>query len=401
MDGRGGIRRRTLKVFLWALLALVALALVAAVAVGWVMSNRFLVPKPYSLMAEFEIAAVDDDNPGNGGVIVTLPVAEEPTQFSDVAKEGIYNLLWQGGHGRLGGVLNNDGRQVVRRVVDIVGEPPRAGDPARLDVTVFRRDPLSDHGIEFEELELDGPSGKLRAWWMDDGGKRAVLALHGRRRADLTETLRIMPTLRRSGWAVLALAYRNHDRSDPGPDGLFHYGHSEVEDALAGVAELERRGVEEVVLYGFSMGGAVALEALKRWPAEGPRLQGVILDSPLLDPRTVIAKGARDSGLPRAELLTDLALWVARLRTGVDWSNLDQRRAAAAIDVPLLLIAGTADHTIPIALVDEFAALVEAPIEYLRLEGVDHVEGWNRDRPRYEQAVERFLDLVGVSQGVR
>jgi pimeloyl-ACP methyl ester carboxylesterase len=395
-----GIRRRSLKVLLWALLALVAVALAAAVAVGWVMSNRFLVPKPYSLMPEFEIVAVED-SPANGGVVVTLPVAEEPTQFSDVAKEGIYNLLWQGGHGRLGSVLSNDGRQVVRRVVDIEGETPQPGDRARLDVTIFRRDPLADHGIAFEELELAGPTGRLRAWWMDDGAERAVLALHGRRRADLTETLRILPTLRRSGWSVMALAYRNHDRSDPGPDGLFHYGHSEVEDALAGLAELERRGVEEVVLYGFSMGGAVALEALKRWPPDGPRLVGVALDSPLLDPRTVIAKGARDSGLPRPGLLTDLALWVARLRTGVNWSNLDQRRGAAAVDVPLLLIAGTADNTIPIGLVDEFAALVQAPVEYLRLDEVDHVEGWNRDRKRYEGAVESFLGLVGANEGVR
>jgi alpha-beta hydrolase superfamily lysophospholipase len=396
-----GTRRRSLRVVLWALLALVALALAAAFAVGWVMSNRFLVPQPYSLMPEFEIARVDDDSSAEGGVIVTLPVAEEPAQFADVAKEGIYNLLWQGGHGRLGSVLSNDGRQVVRRVVDTVGEPPRSGDPARLDLTIFRRDPRADHGIEFEELELAGPSGRLRAWWIEGGAERAVLALHGRRRADLTETLRILPTLRRSGWSVMALAYRNHDRSDPSPDGLFHYGHSEVEDALAGLAELERRGVEEVALYGFSMGGAVALEALKRWPPDGPRLLGLVLDSPLLDPRTVIAKGARDSGLPRPGLLTDIALLVARLRTGVDWSNLDQRRGAAAVDVPLLLIAGTADHTIPVGLVDEFAALVEAPVEYLRLEGVDHVEGWNRDRQRYEQAVDGFLDRVAASEDVR
>jgi alpha-beta hydrolase superfamily lysophospholipase len=395
----GGSRPPAVTVFLWVLMP-VALIGAAVVAVGWIMSNRFLVPKPYLLMPEFQILAVDDDA-SNGGAVVTLPVADEPTQFSDVAKEGIYDLLWQDGHGRLGSVLEGDGRQVVRRVVQIVGEGPRPGDLARLGVTIFHRDPRLDHGIEFEELELAGPAGRLRAWWVQGDGNRAVLALHGRRRADLTETLRILPTLRRSGWSVLALAYRNHDRSDPSPGGLFHYGHSEVEDALAGVAELERRGVQEVVLYGFSMGGAVALEALKRWPADGPRLQGVLLDSPLLDPRTVIAKAARASGLPLAGLLTDLALWVARLRTGVDWSKLDQRRFAAAVDVPLLLVAGTADHTIPIDLVDEFAALAEAPVEYLRLEGVDHVEGWNRDRQRYEQAVESFLDRVAESRDAR
>ena len=382
--------------FLWLLVVLLIIG--GALALGWVMSNRYLVPKPYSLMPEFEISHVEEDSPGEG-LIVTLPVPPDPSQFSETGKDGIYNLLWEGGYGRLGTVLRYEGAGVVRRVTNVVGEPPRAGDPARLDVTVFRRDPEQDHGIPFEELELEGEAGELHAWWIDQEGNtdahRAVLALHGRRRADRTETLRIIPTLVDSGWSVMSLAYRNHDRSDPSPDGLFHYGASEAADALVAAEELARRGVDEVVLYGFSMGGAVALEAARDWPAEGPGLVGIVLDSPLLDPRTVIGKGAKDAGLPLPDLITDLSLAVARLRTGVDWRSLDQRLTANEIDVPVLLIAGTADDTIPIDLVDEFAKGIEAPLEYLRLEGVEHVEGWNRARARYEEAVRNFLLRTG------
>jgi pimeloyl-ACP methyl ester carboxylesterase len=385
------------RVLLVAVLILVGLA-AAALAVGWMLSSRYLVPKPYGLMAEFEVLAVEEAGPGGGDMIVTLPLPKEPTQFSATDKEGIYALWWQDGHGRLGEVLSKGGGRVVRRLGDIAGDPPRPGAPARLDVTIFRRDPLADLGIRFEELWLEGNAGRLRGWWIEGGGKRAVLVLHGRRRADLTETLRILPTLVAADWSVLALAYRNHDQSDPSRDGLFHYGSSEADDALVAVEELRRRGVEEVVLYGFSMGGAVALEAARRWPEGGPRLTGIALDSPLLDPRTVIGKGVSDAGLPMASALTDLSLLVARFRTGVSWGALDQRRWAGAVRAPMLLFAGTDDHTIPIELVDEFASRVEAPLDYRRLEGVDHVEGWNRDRPAYERAVARFLEVVSTAE---
>ncbi|MEX2541786.1 MAG: alpha/beta fold hydrolase [Trueperaceae bacterium] len=384
---------------LWMLLILALLAAALLVWLGWRVSNGVLVPKPYGLMAEFEIVDVERDGEGDGAYRVVLPAKEQPSQFSDVRKQGVYNLLWEDGYGRLGPPMSDDGETVTRRLQGVVGEPPKSGDAARLDVTIFRRDPLLDHGIPFEELELVGEAGKLCAWWIESHPKRAVLALHGRRRADLTESLRILPTLVEQDWSVLALAYRNHDSSDPSPDGLFHYGASEADDALVAVGELARRGVDEVLLLGFSMGGAVALEAAARWPQGAPRLTGIVLDSPLLDPRTVIRRAVSETGLPLPRRLADLGLAIGSLRTGVDWDRLDQRRTAGSIEAPVLLIAGTADHTIPISLVDEFAGEVTAPIEYLRLEGVDHVEGWNRVGPRYEQAVARFLGRLSTAEG--
>jgi alpha-beta hydrolase superfamily lysophospholipase len=372
------------------IIALVALLVLGLGVIGWVFSNQFLVPAPYGLQPEFEVLA-------SNGATVTLP-ANGSGQYADTSKEGSYALLWEGGHGLLGPVLERRDGQVVRSLELREGRLPRPGEPARIDIAVFRRDPLQDHGIPFEELTLAGETGQLHAWWIEPGEQApdtAVLLLHGRRRSDRTETLRILPTIVSQGAGALVLAYRNHDLSDPSPDGLYHYGASERADALTALAALRERGISKVVLYGFSMGGAVALETMKAWPEAGPELLGVILDSPLLDARGVILHGAEKAGLPFAAQLTELALLVGGLRTGVNWNSLDQRSYAAEISVPLLLMSGTADTTVPVAQSDDFARQVTAPgFTYWRPQGVHHVEAWNADRSAYEAWVASFLAAV-------
>ncbi len=388
-----------MRIFLVVMIIAVVVLILLGV-VGWYFSNAVLVPKPYGLMPEFEVLAV-----GNGTVTLPAPAAdaapETLPQFARTRVQGLYNLLWADGYGRLGEIVDDDGERVERRLELIDGTLPAVGTPARIDVTIFRHDPLRDHGIAFEERTLQGQAGQLAGWWIDQGSDTAVLMLHGRRRADRTETLRILPTVVAEGTSVLVLAYRNHDVSDPSPDGFFHYGASEYQDALTGLAFLAGEGVSRVILYGFSMGGAVALETVKRWPSAGPSLEGLVLDSPMLDPRSVFRQGARAMGLPLADRLADLALFVARLRAGIDWNALDQRRTAADLKVPLLLIAGSGDTTIPVTLTDDFVARLQVPVEYHRLDGVEHVEGWNHDPDAYQGWVGAFLARLEPVAGQR
>ena len=371
-------------------LALVILVLAGALlAVGWVFSSRVVVPAPYSLMPEFDIAAVARGTDGN--LTVTLPVVAEPAQHADTLAEGVYGLLWEGGHAALGAVTARDASSVTRALGTVSGTPPTAGSPARLDNFVYRNDPLTDLGIDFEDLRLAGEQGALRAWFVPGDSRTAVLILHGRRRGELSETLRMIGALHQLGLPTLALAYRNHDGSDRSSDGLYHYGADEWGDALVGVRELAARGADRVVLYGLSMGGAVALEALKRWTAALPEVVAVVLDSPLVDVYDVIELGAVKAGLPVPGPLTRLALFVAGLRTGEDFSQLRQARSAASIPVPVMVIAGTADDTVPIAAVDRFTEAVLTPLTYHRLDGVQHVEAWNHDPQRYAQWLGAFI----------
>jgi pimeloyl-ACP methyl ester carboxylesterase len=191
----------------------------------------------------------------------------------------------------------------------------------------------------------------------------------------------------------LAVAYRNHGQSVDSPDGLYHYGDTEWQDVVEGMKFLKERGVQKVILYGFSMGASVALETFERYK-EDPQVIGMILDSPLLDPYEVFLLGAKDAGLPLANVLTRGAMLVGSWRAGgINWAGLDQRKIAPDVKIPVLLFGATADTTIPIALVDEFASLLP-DVEYHRLEGVEHVESWNHDPVQYETWVKEFLEKV-------
>lgn len=395
------------------LLVILVLA-AAAFGVGWVLSSRVIVPAPYSLMPEFEIVSVEAREPGTqepgaqelgaqepgpqGAAVVTLPVVERPNQHADTEVTGAYGLLWDGGYGRLGDVLGSDvaGGTITRDLSAIQGAQPNAGAPARIDNFVYRRDPMADFGIPFEELELQGEQGHLRAWYVPGEGRTAVLLVHGRRRGELIETLRMIEPLNRLGFDVLALAYRNHDRSAPSSDGLYHYGASEWRDVITGAQELAARGADRLVLYGLSMGGAVVLEALERWTDTLPEPLGLILDSPLVDPYATVEVGAAKLGLPLPALLTRLGLLVAGWRTGVDFGALRQAESAAAISVPTMVIAGVADTTIPIASLDEFTAAIRTPLTYHRLPGVEHVEAWNHDPEAYEEHLRAFFASLEV-----
>lgn len=421
--------------------AIVVLAVLAALfALGWVLSSRVIVPAPYSLMPEFEIVAVEPlepvpdpgaadpepqgaaaTEPAPNALAVTLPVLEDPNQHADTRVEGTYGLLWDGGYGLLGAVLSAsavdpmlgeaseagaddeddaitaDATATITRAVTVVeGVVPAAGAPARIDNFVYRRDPRSDFGIEYEELVLAGEHGGLRAWYVPAEGRTAVLLLHGRRRGELIETLRMIQPLHEMGHDVLALAYRNHDESAASSDGLYHYGASEWRDAIAGARLLGERGADRVILFGLSMGGAVALEALERWTAELPEPIGVILDSPLVDPFAIVEVGAVKAGLPLPGLLTRVALLVAGWRTGTDFGELRQASSAGTVPVPVMVFAGVQDTTVPVASVDEFTAALRTPLTYHRLPGVEHVEAWNHDPDAYAARLATFVAGLDV-----
>lgn len=377
-------------------LALLALGALVAYRVADRVARSLLVPEPYGLQPEFTVRTVapDPDDTTRVRLVLPVPSGRHVPQFARVDAEGRYGLLWDDdgaiGHGWLGPVLARDAQHVTRSLAPVSGAPPRAGAPARLDATVYRRDPLRDHGLPFDEVRIDGPVGELAAWWLERPGDAAVVMVHGRRRGERNEALRALPVVAACGASVLVSSYRNHDSSDPGPDGLFHYGAGEADDLLAALAWLRTRDVTRVVLVTYSMGGALALLARERWPADAPRLLAITLDAPLVDPREVLRHGVRRSGLPA--VAADLGLRLASRRTGVDFGALDLRRLAPALDVPLLLHATAEDGTIPVALVDGFAARVPPQLlTYRRLERGDHVEAWNVDPTGYEAALGTFV----------
>jgi fermentation-respiration switch protein FrsA (DUF1100 family) len=118
-------------------------------------------------------------------------------------------------------------------------------------------------------------------------------------------------------------------------------GAKEVEDLLAAIQFLKTRGVNEVGVWGFSMGGAVALMAIEK----APEIRAVISESSYASLSEMTLELLRIPVLnyPIAYLVS---LW-AKLFLGIDVSEVSPADRIRNTTVPILLIHSSADAVIP------------------------------------------------------
>ncbi len=200
--------------------------------------------------------------------------------------------------------------------------------------------------------------------------------------------LRLVPVLHDLGVTSLVITYRNDPGAPQGPDGLFHLGDTEWLDLEAAVHEAGSLGARDVIAFGDSMGGAIVMQFLERSPVSGI-VKGVVLDSPVLDWAPVLALAGRQLKLPPIVLV--LAKRIVALRTGLRWERLNQVSRAAELAVPMLIIHGDADETVPAVTSAAYAAARADLVTYLQVPGAGHVEGWTSDRDGCGEALRTFV----------
>jgi fermentation-respiration switch protein FrsA (DUF1100 family) len=118
-------------------------------------------------------------------------------------------------------------------------------------------------------------------------------------------------------------------------------GAKEVEDLLAALQFLKTRGVNEVGVWGFSMGGAVALMTIEK----APQIKAVIAESSYASLAHMALELFRIPLLnyPIAYLV---GVW-ARLFLGIDLSDVSPLERVRHTALPILLIHSSADAVIP------------------------------------------------------
>lgn len=364
-------RRRWPKVLAWTLIPLLLLLGAAAAGVGWHYSNEILTVTDGEEPYDVEIVDVRD-----GAVVLAGDEVDHPQ---------ITGLDWAGGYARLlaGAETTADG---VLREFEPFPDTPEPGTNARLDFYAAPEELASVTDIGAEHVTFDAPLGALDATYVPGEEDRWVIFVHGRG-ASRAETFRLLPAVAELGYPSMAISYRNDTGAPEDPNGWWGLGWTESADLTAAVDYAVANGAEDVVLVGYSMGGAIVGNYLR---TEGDdRVAGVIYDSPVLSWTDTIDFEAADRGLP--SFLTTLASAAVRVRAGIDFSELDQVDHADRLSVPVLLVHGTGDETVPVASSDEFAEQRPDLVTYLRLDGAEHVQGWNSHRRLYEDSVVTFL----------
>ncbi|PWJ53493.1 hypothetical protein SAMN06264364_11263 [Quadrisphaera granulorum] len=326
---------------------------------------------------------------------------------------GRYGLWTDGGatHSQLGDVIGVEepgaggqaqrrGRAVVRALLGTDSGVLRPG-PGRWSGWFHTGDPGRALGLPFDDVIVSSPVGKLPAWLVHpaDGELRdrvwAVL-VHGRG-GTREECLRALPVLHRLGVPALVPSYRNDPGAPTSVSGRYGLGDTEWVDVEAAVLHALDAGARDVVLIGWSMGGAIVLSHLSRsWTAD--RVRAVVLDGPVLDWRTVLQHQARVHRVPPTLGRAGTALMgspLARAALGVegplDLDRLDWVTRAEELRVPVLLLHGEADAVVPVGPSRMLAAARPDLVTLLEFPGAGHCREWNSDPDRWEREVARFL----------
>ncbi|THF68108.1 alpha/beta hydrolase [Deinococcus sp. Arct2-2] len=334
---------------------------------------------------------------GRRGNDIWLPALPETLSRGVI---GIVPLKPNKGHAVLG-PPRLAGTLVRRGVQDERGVLPH-GALAWASSFVYNGTP-AQLGVEYTDTTVSTPVGEMPAWHIPPIGKKAsgesdtlIIVIHGHG-GQRSQALRMLPALQRTGAGSLFVTFRNAFGAPRIGKGYHSLGDAEAEDVLAALEWAKANGYRRAVLYGFSMGGNVALSVLREkfQPFPVPVL-GVMLDCPALDWRDVILWQGRRFGLPPI-MARQTALFVQRLvtrRSGQDFDAVDQLQAAPRFTVPILLFHGTRDRTIPIAQADALAAARPDIVEYHRVEGGKHIRVWNINPDKYDAAVEGFVARV-------
>lgn len=244
----------------------------------------------------------------------------------------------------------------------------------------------ADGGFSFEEVAFRADGITLRGWYMPGRNDAAVILLHGYD-SDRVQVLPQAMALAEAGYRVLLYDLRGHGESDP---VLRSFGWEDVADvgrALSWLGSQEEVDTERIDIYGFSVGGQVAIRAA----AAQSRLRAVVADGPALatagDAPPLHTMSERVTNLGNAIVYQGIA-W----RTGV-------AQPAPIVDVidsiaprPLLLIGMGSERQIEQRIVRNYYAHAAEPKELWVIPDAGHGGGMNARPEAYGQ---RLIDFFG------
>lgn len=371
--GRAGVWVRRVAV------ATAFVVLIVAAAVTWrvmdLIDSEVLAPGAWEEPASVEVLEVSDDR-------IVLEDA------NDASRNGVWGIVGPSGYGQVVRIISSSEGRVEREFVLLAGSIS-AGEIVTFDPSAYPVDPRTAHGLPFQEIRVPGELGVNPAWLTEGESDTWVVFVHGKGARGREQSLRVLPVLRRLGFPVLVITYRN-DQAGGAGDGRRHtWGLDEWPDLESALDTAQLRGADDFVLFGFDMGASIVAAYLDR-SQSAHIIRGVVFDSPILDLEALVDEMTADRGIPN--ILAAVGKAIARIRFGLEWGQLNHAARAGEFDpsLPILLLHGTADTLSPIGAADDFAeALPDAAYE--RFGGASHGALWNQDPMRYESALGRFL----------
>ncbi len=339
-------------------------------------------------------------DPHSGLQLVTLPAT------SDTRVAGTYALRFDDGAGlaRIGFTVRQTGGTVTRVVERVYRGELAVGKRGWWTGTVYARP--SDAGLAYSKVEIATPLGPAPAWLVPGDGDTArpehtgtwAVMVHGRG-AQRPECIRGARVAHQLGLHSLIVSYRNDSEAPTTEDNKYGLGFTEWEDVQAGIGYALEHGATDVVLFGWSMGGAIVLRATEL-TRHRDRIRALVLTGPVVDWYELLAHQTRVHRIPRrvgrmaADLISHrMGPRITGLAAPLDLHALDWLSRWEDITTPTLILHSTDDEVVPVAGSVKLADL-SPHVDFVGFSGARHTKEWNIDRKRYERALRDWLGAV-------
>jgi dipeptidyl aminopeptidase/acylaminoacyl peptidase len=307
--------------------------------------------------------------------------------------------LWFGndsGHAKVGEIISYDAHSVTRHLLGVDSGDLATADGGRFGGWFYNSP--AELGYPFEDVEVATELGPAPAWLIpaEQPTQRWMIGVHGRA-VRREETLRAVPVVRAQGYTSLLVSYRNDGDAPGSPDNRYSLGDTEWKDVEAAMQFAIDHGATELVLMGWSMGGATVLQTVTRSPLAS-YVRGVILESPVVDWITALHYQGMSYRLPKIVRVGILELLSHRwarpltgLTTPVDLKRLDLVTRANELKQPILLLHSDDDGYIPSTASRALALARPDIVTFEPFTTARHTRLWNYDSERWNAVIRRWL----------
>jgi fermentation-respiration switch protein FrsA (DUF1100 family) len=233
-----------------------------------------------------------------------------------------------------------------------------------------------DLGLEFEDIYFEARDGvRLNGWFIPFRESTSTLVwFHGNAGniGDRVENIKLLHDYVHLN--IFIFDYRGYGRSEgrPSEEGVYLDGEAALELVKNKTGNV---AASKTILFGRSLGAAIATEMATRFESEG-----LILESPFIS----VSEMARVVFplLPIAPLLQ---------------TRFDALEKIQKIKVPLLVLHGDRDEVVPYEHGKRVFEIAPEPKRFFTIPGASHNDTYIVGGERYFQQLKEFIDGLGVN----
>lgn len=232
---------------------------------------------------------------------------------------------------------------------------------------------------EYQEVfisvaEKDNRTEKIYGWWFPSKNtqtnKRVLLYFHGCCN-NISHDLEKIKLWQKLDFSILAIDYRGYGRSE----GKFPSESQVYADAKAAWDYLKfnkQIQAEQIIIYGSSLGGAIAIELATKHPDA----MGLIIESSFSSMREMIGERPIPPIYPFDLILHQKFNSIAKIKS---------------ITMPILLLHGTKDRIVPTRMTEQLYAAAKGRKQMALIAGGGHIDPAMLNNELYWQSVRNFI----------